>query len=480
MTPKHPLPLLLALSVALAAGPATGATQIGQTVFSKGATTAQGLDGAVRVVGKDSPIYEGDVLTTGQKSFAVVTLDDGTRMALRPDTVFKFEDYAKEEGRESAVMRLFKGGLRTVTGFISKRNPSAYKVQTAVATIGIRGTEFDARLCDADCRAEQEKLAGVEAKTSKVVGRVAFVKGDLNGTRGADPTRRMVLGAPLYAGDTLETGNGAFAVLAFRDESRITLSGNSSFRIESHQYDQAAPERSAALFRLLKGGLRAATGLIAKAAPQAYQVATPVATIGIRGTGFDVLCKGTCASGASSALPDRAFAPVLAFFRMLIPDVYAQALPANGMFVSVWDGSVTVGDQVVQTNQTLFFQSQTLPPITVPQPPPMPEPRPDTVPVDQQKLFGTTDKSDLPPGLYVAVEDGHATVTPGPEGEPGQEEKAVDLGGGEASFVGGEGVEAERLDQIPPVLSEDPAFKFASPDTQPLLELFEDSEGCRM
>ena len=37
---------------------------------------------------------------------------------------------------------MFRGGLRTITGAIGKRNRNAYRVKTPVATIGIRGTEW--------------------------------------------------------------------------------------------------------------------------------------------------------------------------------------------------------------------------------------------------------------------------------------------------------------------------------------------------
>ena len=43
------------------------------------------------------------------------------------------------------VFALLKGGLRAVTGLIGKRvNRDAYKLRTATATVGIRGTDFNA------------------------------------------------------------------------------------------------------------------------------------------------------------------------------------------------------------------------------------------------------------------------------------------------------------------------------------------------
>ena len=66
-------------------------------------------------------------------------------MSLQPQTQFKIDNYVFE-GRgsqnESAVMSLLRGGFRTITGLIGKTNRDGYKLQTATATVGIRGTSF--------------------------------------------------------------------------------------------------------------------------------------------------------------------------------------------------------------------------------------------------------------------------------------------------------------------------------------------------
>ena len=54
---------------------------------------------------------------------------------------------------------------------------------------------------------------------------------------------------------------------------------------------------SRAFFSLLKGGFRSISGLIGKVNHDDYQVTTPVATIGIRGTDYlVVICDATCAT----------------------------------------------------------------------------------------------------------------------------------------------------------------------------------------
>lgn len=87
----------------------------------------------------------------------VIVYRDGTRMTLLQNTQFKVEalDTAgnrpksaeKKPAKESAVFRLFRGGLRVLSGLIGKRNPGGFRINAATATIGIRGTTFDA-ICE--------------------------------------------------------------------------------------------------------------------------------------------------------------------------------------------------------------------------------------------------------------------------------------------------------------------------------------------
>ena len=174
------------------------------------------------------------------------------------------------------------------------RAPEAFELRTPVASIGVRGTDFSARLCERDCGEEAGALGEDAGGGPDPIGRVAFVKGRAGAVSLLGKQRRLLAAAPVFQGDTLETGPGAFVVVAFRDESRLTLLENTRFRIDRHEYDAESPRNSSALMRLIRGGIRAAAGLISRARPEAYKVATPVATISTRGTRFDLLCAGAC------------------------------------------------------------------------------------------------------------------------------------------------------------------------------------------
>ena len=98
-------------------------------------------------------IESGDTLSVGDKSTLQVRFSDESVVALRSNSQFKIENYKFEKNAETdrSVMGLLKGGMRTITGLIGKANNSNYRVQTATATIGIRGTHFSVVSCNNDC-----------------------------------------------------------------------------------------------------------------------------------------------------------------------------------------------------------------------------------------------------------------------------------------------------------------------------------------
>src|SRR5262249_44550670 len=100
---------------------------------------------------RGAPFYVQDTLVTDKTTTrAEIRFTDGTVVALRPDTTFKVDSYQYQPtsgqggkgGTFQYAVDLAKGGFRSVSAAISKKNPEAYKVTTPVATIGIRGTDF--------------------------------------------------------------------------------------------------------------------------------------------------------------------------------------------------------------------------------------------------------------------------------------------------------------------------------------------------
>ncbi|MDH5776735.1 MAG: FecR family protein [Gammaproteobacteria bacterium] len=100
-----------------------------------------------RSLSRRSKIYVGDTLVTGDKGRGQVRFVDGAIISLRPDTKLRIDDYryGNNKANENSVMTLIKGGFRTITGAIGKEN---YKVISSMATIGIRGTHYEAVMAD--------------------------------------------------------------------------------------------------------------------------------------------------------------------------------------------------------------------------------------------------------------------------------------------------------------------------------------------
>jgi hypothetical protein len=231
------------LSILLAALPLTASAafkEVGNAQMIRGTVTAEQAEQEARTLEKASPIYESDHIKTGAKSFAVIRLKDGTRITVRPDSELGIKKYTFEEDKEEAEYDLVKGGMRAITGLMGKKDPDTIKVKTAYATMGIRGTSYDVRLCDADCVAEQQQKNGAQALTSLVIGRAANLDGIVTVTDTTGHARRLSDGGPLYAGDRVSTQVDASTLLVFRDDTRLAMQPGSELILNDYAYDIGA------------------------------------------------------------------------------------------------------------------------------------------------------------------------------------------------------------------------------------------------
>lgn len=124
----------------------------GNIQFASGEVSAVDAKGEKRILAKGALVIQGDTITTGQDARAQIRFSDGAMVALQPRSQFRVDDYrydGKTIGAEKGIFSLLRGGMRTITGLIGRLNRDSYKINTPVATIGIRGTEYTAAL-DAD------------------------------------------------------------------------------------------------------------------------------------------------------------------------------------------------------------------------------------------------------------------------------------------------------------------------------------------
>lgn len=117
-------------------------------------------------------------------------------------------------------------------------------------------------------------------------GYVHELSGTVTGQVGSEKPARVEKGMAIPSNSTISTAPQSYAILKFEDGTVVLLKESTSFQVQSYTYQPKSSENSNAAFNLLRGGMRMITGLISSRNRDALRVATPHATIGIRGTDF--------------------------------------------------------------------------------------------------------------------------------------------------------------------------------------------------
>ena len=116
------------------------------------------------------------------------------------------------------------------------------------------------------------------------IGTVAATTGAADVGRGGTWTPAEV-GMTVQLGDQLRTGADGKIRVVFRDDSVIDLSEGSSLVLDQQVFDPDA-SRFTSLLRLVQGKARAFVGSYYKTPGASYEVQTPTAVAGVRGTSF--------------------------------------------------------------------------------------------------------------------------------------------------------------------------------------------------
>lgn len=139
--------------------------------------------------------------------------------------------------------------------------------------------------------------ASPSAAPSGAPGSVSQLAGTLSVRKPDGSIRILSSKSEIQSGDTLLTQKDSYAQIKFADGAQITLKPNTSVRIDNFNFSAAEPQKDNFAFALVKGGVRAVTGLVGKRGdPDAYKMGTETATIGIRGTTYGADdCTGSAA-----------------------------------------------------------------------------------------------------------------------------------------------------------------------------------------
>ncbi len=124
--------------------------------------------------------------------------------------------------------------------------------------------------------AEQPAIGSIQRSTGTV---------QIISPRGERPAR---IGEPIAELERIQTGADGQALIRLNDGTLLALRANTQLTPLRYRQAAAPGERDGMVMQLLRGSLRAVTGLIGKRSPDTVQFRTTTATIGIRGTDFDM------------------------------------------------------------------------------------------------------------------------------------------------------------------------------------------------
>ncbi len=186
------------------------------------------------------------------------------------------------------------------------------------------------------------------ALAAEAAGTVAAVAGKVT-VAGADGAiRTLTKDAPVFSGDIISTGPNSRLRIVFNDNGVIFLRPATRFVIDSYKHTGNVQEDESK-FSLVKGGFRAVTGAIGHANKDSVKVATPVATIGIRGTDHEGrFCAGDCLD---------------------LTNIGVSA-PPDGLYTATNVGRTVVGSQTFAAGQ-YGFTSPARVTVHLPEPPPI-------------------------------------------------------------------------------------------------------------
>ncbi len=181
------------------------------------------------------------------------------------------------------------------------------------------------------------------------VGSVTHLSGAFSVKRADGTVKLLSVKSDVQEGDVLITAADTYARIKFVDGGEVVLRPETQFKVEKYAFNESDASKDSVILGLLKGGLRAVTGLIGKRSRDQVGYTTSVATIGIRGTNHGMLlCNNDCGGiHTPSGNP-----------------------PPNGLHVDVAQGEIVVtnqgGSQQYSAGQFGFVGGLHTPPVHVP------------------------------------------------------------------------------------------------------------------
>lgn len=127
-------------------GEAISAGWVAEVLFVSGECSWSAPGAAAQALTKGQRLPVGARITTGADGRAYVATADQGFWVLRPETTLRVDRYAGVDGQPVDIRLVLEQGVaRVVSGKAAARSPSGFRMETPVAAIGVRGTDFSVR-----------------------------------------------------------------------------------------------------------------------------------------------------------------------------------------------------------------------------------------------------------------------------------------------------------------------------------------------
>jgi hypothetical protein len=145
--------------------------------------------------------------------------------------------------------------------------------------------------------------ANAPAAEANEAGVIDLIEGQVNVLDTNRKRRTVKVGDKLFEGDSVVTGKNGELHAELTDGGVLAIRPDTAMRIIKYQAN--GDNNDTSIFGLLKGSFRSITGWIGKNAPASYQVRTPTATVGVRGTDHEPLVIPAGSSTGEPGTYDR-------------------------------------------------------------------------------------------------------------------------------------------------------------------------------
>src|SRR6516165_11759342 len=129
------------------------------------------------------------------------------------------------------------------------------------------------------------------------IGSAAAVRNQVDGILN-DQTRNLSSGSSVHSDELIRSGEASVAELVFLDKTRLSVGPKSEVRLDKFVYNPG--RNGSVVIDTTRGGYRFITGV---QDPRNYEIKTPYAVIGVRGTILEINLEGV--EAGATPLPDH-------------------------------------------------------------------------------------------------------------------------------------------------------------------------------